>query len=310
MTLGHGCATTFAQAKSRHRGGRVEQRLFGGVEGGGTKFVCAIGTDPDHLLDEARFPTTTPDETLARVVEFFRRPRGQGRLVAVGVGSFGPIDCDPRSGTYGRITTTSKPHWANTDVLGRLRAELAVPVGWDTDVNVTALAEATLGAGRGTDPMVYVTVGTGIGGGAIVNGRPLRGWPHPEMGHLLVPIIEGDTFAGVCPFHGRCFEGLASGTALRARAGRPAEQLAADDPLWDLEVWYLATGLLAITAVLAPRCIVLGGGIGAVGGIHARVESELARRSAGYFPPRPVLTPGLAGRGGVIGGLLLAQSIV
>jgi fructokinase len=192
-------------------------------------------------------------------------------------------------------------------VVARLRAELGVPIAWDTDVNAAALAEARLGAGRGVDPLVYVTVGTGIGGGAIVDGRALHGWPHPEMGHLPVPVLDGDAFAGVCPFHGRCLEGMASGTALRARAGRPAEQLAPDDPLWEVEARYLAAGLLSITAVLAPRLIIVGGGLGSVPWLHPLIEAELARQGAGYFLARPVAAPGLAGRAGVLGALLLAQ---
>src|SRR5581483_3564813 len=223
------------------------ETVFGGVEGGGTKFVCLLGSGPGRIVDEVRFPTTAPDETLGRVIEFFQRSREGVQLAAVGVASFGPIDVDRGSATYGHITSTPKPHWQHANVVGRLRDALGVPVGWDTDVNGAALGERRWGAGGDADPLVYITVGTGIGGGALVNGQPVHGLLHPEMGHLLVPAFEGDTFPGVCPYHGRCLEGVACGPALQQRTGRPASELAPDDPVWDLEAQYLAFGLLCIS---------------------------------------------------------------
>jgi fructokinase len=291
------------------------QEVFGGVEGGGTKFVCVLGTGPGHVVDELRFATTTPEETLGRVVAFFRRPHPDVRLVAVGVASFGPIDLDPASPTYGHITTTPKPDWPGTDVVGMLRAALGVPIGWDTDVNGAALGERRWGAGGGPDPLVYITVGTGIGGGALVHGWPLHGLVHPEMGHLLVPGFDGDTFPGICPFHGRCLEGVASGSALHARIGRPAEDLAADDPVWELEAKYLAFGLLCITEVLSPQRIVVGGGVASQSHLFDRMRRHLVGLNNGYIA-RPALSdgvsdyvvpPGLGGEAGVMGALELAR---
>ncbi len=291
------------------------RQVFGGVEGGGTKFVLLIGTGPDDIVDEAQFPTTTPLETLGHVVEFFTRPREGVRLAAIGVSSFGPIDPDPLSPTYGYITTTPKPGWAHTDVVGLLRETLGVPVGWDTDTNGAALGERRWGAGRSVDPLYYITVGTGIGGGGLVNGRLLHGLMHPEMGHLLLPAFDGDTFAGVCPYHGRCLEGVASGPALRARLGRPAQEVGPDDPVWELEARYLAAGLLSIVETLSPQRIIVGGGVASAPGLLDRVRRQLVRLNNGYIA-RPeladgvadyIVPPGLGSRSGVMGALELAR---
>jgi len=291
------------------------RQVFGGVEGGGTKFVLLIGTGPDDIVDETQFPTTTPVETLDQVVEFFARPREGARLAAIGVSSFGPIDPDPTSPTYGYITTTPKLGWAHTDVAGLLRERLGVPVGWDTDTNGAALGERRWGEGRDADPLYYITVGTGIGGGGLVNGRLLHGLMHPEMGHLLLPAFDGDTFAGVCPYHGRCLEGVASGPALRARLGRPAQEVGPDDPVWELEAQYLAAGLLSIVEILAPQRIIVGGGVASAPGLLDRVRRQLVRLNNGYIA-RPelmdgmadyIVPPGLGGRSGVMGALELAR---
>jgi fructokinase len=290
--------------------------MLGAIEGGGTKFNLLIGTGPDDIVEETRFPTTTPAETLERSIEFFRRPRRGIRIAAVGVASFGPIDLDRASPTYGFITTTPKPHWAHTDVVGSLAAALGVPIGWDTDVNGAALGERRWGAGRDADPLVYITVGTGIGGGAVVQGRPLHGLLHPEMGHLPMPALEGDAFAGICPYHGRCLEGLACGPALQARLGRPAQEVGPDDPVWELEAQYLAYGLFAISVVLSPQRIVVGGGVAGAPGLLDRVRRHLARVNSGYIA-RPALNteletyvvpPGLGTRAGVLGALELARA--
>jgi len=292
-----------------------QRTIFGGVEGGGTKFACVVGMGPDGIVDEIRFPTTTPDETLGRTIEFFRRPRPGMRLSAVGVGSFGPIDVDRTSPTYGHITTTPKPHWAHTDVLGVLRRALGVPIGWDTDVNSAALGEGRWGAGRGFDPLAYVTVGTGIGEGAIVDGRPLHGLVHPEMGHLLVPPFDGDTFPGVCPYHGRCLEGVASGPALQARMGRPGQEVSPDDPVWDLEGQYLAFGLLCIAQCLSPQRIVVGGGVAGMPHVLEPTRRHLLRLNNRYIArlssadevERYVVPPGLGEKSGILGALELAR---
>lgn len=278
---------------------------MGGVEAGGTKLVCAVGTGPDDVRAEACFPTTSPDETLGRAARFLRAHAP----AAVGVASFGPLDLDPRSPTAGHITRTPKPGWAGVDVAGVFRRALGVPVAIDTDVNGAALAESRWGAGGGADPLVYVTVGTGIGGGAIVAGRPLHGLLHPEMGHLRVPREPADAFPGACPFHGDCLEGLASGRAVRERRGLPGEALRVDDPVWALVARYLALGLANIVTVLSPRRIVVGGGVMRHPSLLARVREHVRAIVAGYVPvpEQLIVAPALGERAGVLGALALAS---
>ena len=293
------------QRHARRGGGRLSRAaLVGGVETGGTRVRCVVGTGPDDVRAETIVPTTTPVETLGRVVEFFRAHAGG--LAAVGVACFGPIDLDRRSPTFGRITTTPKAGWANTDVVGALRT-LSVPVAFDTDVNGAALGESRWGAGRGVDPFVYVTVGTGIGGGAVVGGRPLHGLVHPEMGHVPIAREPGDTFAGACPYHGGCLEGLASGVALRERWGAAPETLPAEHDAWRLQARYLALGVAAIAAVLSPPRIVLGGGVMRAPALLARVRAETAKALAGYVRAPDLVAPALGERAGVLGAVALAQ---
>jgi len=202
--------------------------LYGGVEAGGTKFVCAVGDASGRILDEVTFPTTSPDQTLARAISFFKAFSG---LRAIGVGSFGPVDPRPGSPTWGFITTTPKPGWRNTDVAGILGRALNLPVAFDTDVNAAALGEKRWGAAQNVDDFIYLTIGTGIGGGGMFNGTLMHGLLHPEMGHIRIPHDLGrDPFPGACPYHGDCLEGLASGPAIAARWGVPGEQLPPDHP--------------------------------------------------------------------------------
>ncbi|HZU14650.1 MAG TPA: ROK family protein [Chloroflexota bacterium] len=289
------------------------RRVFGGVEGGGTKFKLLIGTDPHDIVAQAQIPTTTPDETLERVIAFFRRPDIE--LAAVGCASFGPIDLDTRSPTYGCITTTPKPGWAYTNVVRTLGSELGVPVAWETDTAGAALGEYTWGAGRHIEVLVYVTVGTGIGGAVLINGRPVHGLLHAEMGHVLVPVADGDTFAGICPYHGQCLEGMASGPALRARTGRPGETIAPDDPIWDLEAAYLGAGLHQIGYVLSPQKIIVGGGVPQTPHLLEKIRRQVTSLNHGYLA-HPALSggirdyivpPGLGADAGVIGALELAR---
>ena len=213
--------------------------VYGAIEAGGTKFICLVGSGPDDIRARARIPTTTPDETLSAVLEFFQE-NGAG-MQALGVAAFGPLDLNKDSSTYGYITTTPKPDWSNTDLLGPLQAALDIPIAFDTDVNGAALGEGRWGAAQGLDDFVYLTVGTGIGGGAMVNGKLLHGAQHPEMGHMLLPHDrQQDPFDGICPFHGDCLEGLANGPAIQVRWGQPANDLPADHPAWELEAHYLA----------------------------------------------------------------------
>ncbi|HET6569429.1 MAG TPA: ROK family protein, partial [Rhodothermales bacterium] len=255
-------------------------KTFGGIEAGGTKFICAVGTGPDDLRRIEQIPTTTPAETFSRVVAFFRS--SPAPLAAIGIGSFGPVDPDPASPTFGHITTTPKPGWADTDFAGAIRDALNVPVAFDTDVNAAALGEYTWGAAQGLDTFLYLTVGTGIGGGGLVNNTPLHGLIHPEMGHVMVPRAPGDDVPGTCPYHGDCLEGMASGPALEARWGTKAEDLPPDHQAWAFEAHYLAHALASYVYVLSPRRIILGGGVMKQGHLFPMVRQRLLDVLNGY----------------------------
>lgn len=287
--------------------------IFGGVEAGGTKFVCAVGTADGEILLEERFPTTNPEETLGRTASFFKHS-GQP-LAGVGIGTFGPTDPDPDSPTYGFITSTPKPGWANVDFRGRLAQELQVPVAFDTDVNAAALGEATWGAAQGLHTFIYVTIGTGIGGGALVQGSLLHGMIHPEMGHIFLPHDEKlDPFPGICPFHRDCFEGLASGPAMKQRWGKPAETLPPDHPAWELEAGYIASALVSYICILSPQRIILGGGVMEQKALFPLIRSKVLEMLNGYIASPAILEsietyivpPGLGKRAGVSGAIALA----
>jgi fructokinase len=291
----------------------------GGVELGGTKAVCVVGTGPDDVRAEARVPTTTPAETLGRIVDFFADRAATQPLAALGVASFGPLDLDPRSATFGFITTTPKQPWRQVDLVTALGRALGTTVALDTDVNAAALAEHRWGRGRGVETLVYVTVGTGIGGGVLVAGRPLHGLVHPEIGHVRVPHDRArDAFAGVCPHHGDCWEGLASAPALAARWGQPPESWPDDHPAWALEAEYLALGLANVVLTLSPQRIVLGGGVMARVGLLPLVRTRLRAVLAGYVKSRAVeegiddylVAPALGERAGGLGALALARDAV
>lgn len=259
--------------------------MFGGVEAGGTKFVCLIGTGPDDIGETQRIDVTGPLETLGAAHAFFRRVIDSGtRLDSIGIGSFGPIELRPDHPRYGWITSTPKAGWSGTDVVGSFTRAFGLPVGCDTDVNAAALAEGRWGAGRGLASFVYLTLGTGIGGGAIVDGRPLHGLVHPEMGHIVVPRRPGDRFESLCPFHGNCLEGMASGPAIGARFGRRAELLVGADreAATQLVGFYLAAGIRSIVYVLAPERIVVGGGLSELKGVMATTRAELRGQLKGY----------------------------
>jgi fructokinase len=239
--------------------------LIGAIEAGGTKFVCAVGTGPgERLLARESFPTGgDPAVLLDRVAAWLVEQESRfGQLAALGIASFGPVDLDPASQTWGYITSTPKAGWQYTNLVGGLRQRLRdLPVGFDTDVNGAALGEHAWGAARGLDDFIYLTIGTGIGGGGMVGGQMMHGLLHPEMGHMVLPRIAGDDFPGVCPFHGDCWEGLCTGPAMNARAGAPAETLAADHPAWELETHYIARALANIIYAVSPRRIIIGGSV-------------------------------------------------
>lgn len=289
--------------------------LYGGIEAGGTKFVCAVGSGPDDIRATHRFPTTTPDETLIQAQEFFAKWHAETPLRAIGIAAFGPVDPTPGSKYYGHITTTPKPHWAHTDVVGRFADQFGIPIAFDSDVNGAALGEHTWGAAQGLDTFVYLTVGTGIGGGGMVGGKLLHGLMHPEMGHMLLPHdLEIDPFPGWCPYHGDCLEGLAAGPAIEKRWGTPASQLPPDHAAWALEAHYLALGLANITLVLSPQRIILGGGVMDQTHLYPAIRTRLQEILNGYIQKDAlaagidefVVPPGLGNRAGVLGSIALA----
>ncbi len=287
--------------------------MYGAIEAGGTKFVCGIGTNPDNLKT-ILIRTTTPERTLGEAIGFFRDSGTPIR--AVGIGSFGPVDLHRKSATFGHITSTPKPGWRDYDIAGAVAGAMRVPVGFDTDVNAAVLGETRWGAAAGLADSLYLTVGTGIGGGSIVNGSVLHGLVHPEMGHIRIPHdFEEDPFPGCCPFHGDCLEGLASGPAIEARWGKAAEQLPEDHEAWDLEARYIALGLASWICTLSPMRIILGGGVMSRSFLLDKVRKKLSGLLGGYIQARElkeglndyVVPAKLGSRAGVIGSLVLAE---
>ncbi len=284
--------------------------LVAGVEMGGTKVSCRLARHPLRPLHDATFPTTGPDETLGRVVEHLGRGRSRwGPVRGVGLGSFGPVEIRVGHPGHGRLTATPKPGWPGVDVVGPVAEAIGAPVHLDTDVNAAALGESAHGHGRDVDSLVYLTIGTGIGGGHVVGGEIVGALGHPEMGHVAVARRAGDDVEGTCPTHGDCWEGLASGTAMRARWARPAEALtgAELDEAVRTEAWYLAAGLEQVVLTIAPHRIVLGGGVMSMPGLLEATRLELADR-LGRYPgiaehtePGFVRSSGLDGLAGLVG---------
>lgn len=287
--------------------------IYAGVELGGTKCVAILARGPGDVLARETVPTTTPDETLTRLGAILERWRAEQPYAALGIASFGPVDLDTRSSTHGHITSTPKPGWSGTDVLGPLRSAVAVPAAFDTDVNGAAFAEMRWGSGQGFDDFAYITVGTGVGVGLIVNGAPTRGFAHCELGHIRVPRIAGDGFPGSCPFHGDCVEGLAAGPSLIARVGADqVAELGSDDPVWQSVAWAIAQMCHAIVCTAAPRAIAIGGGVmERQPHLLARVERMLVESLAGYMRlpsgEAYLRTPALGADAGPLGAIALAM---
>ncbi|WP_066558153.1 ROK family protein [Croceicoccus bisphenolivorans] len=285
-----------------------KEPLLGAIEAGGTKFVLAVGTAPDNTAARHVIPTQMPSETLAEAEAWFR---AQGSIAALGIASFGPIDIDRASRTWGHITTTPKSGWSECDIAGFFAARFAVPVGFDTDVNGAAWAEVRFGAGRGVSSLAYVTVGTGIGGGLVIDGEPIHGASHPEMGHIFVRRgPSDDDFAGHCPIHGDCLEGLASGPAIIARWGSPLSDLPQDHPAHALVSGYLAHLCYDIFAITAAEVVVLGGGVLRTPGLLQRVREQATALASGYLPGgarHRVEAAGLGEDAGITGALMLAE---
>jgi fructokinase len=289
--------------------------LFGGMEGGGTKFVCAVGTGPENVREEIRFPTTNPDETLERAITFFKKHT----LAAIGLAPFGPLDLNPASPAYGSITATPKPGWGNTDIINRFRRHIKVPMAFDLDVNAAAFGEYHwIPENRGLNSLVYFTIGTGIGAGFIVNGQVVHGLTHPEAGHMHIPHDrQKDPFPGSCPFHGDCFEGLANGPAIGKRWGQAADSLPEDHPAWDLEAGYIALALANVIFTLSPQRIVLGGGVMERHQLFPLIRQKVRQILNSYIPSLVVkgamneyiVPPGLGKRSGILGAMAMAKEL-
>jgi fructokinase len=261
----------------------VEPLLLGAIEAGGTKFLCAISDRDGATLMRTRIPTTTPQETLGAASAFFSDATAQyGTLSAFSIGSFGPLSLNPVANDFGCITSTPKTGWQDVDLLAHFRRSFDAPMALDTDVNCAAVGERLFGSGQGLDTFCYVTVGTGIGVGMVINGAPHGGANHPEAGHIALPRAPGDdVFAGICPYHGDCLEGLACGPAMHARWGVPAEALPSDHPAWDIEADYLAGLCVTLTYTVRPDRIIIGGGV-MQPQMYDRVRRALTAKLAGY----------------------------
>ena len=304
---------------------RRREALVGSIEAGGTKFVCALGSGPGDL-ERIEFPTThLPNQVLSDVTDWLRdQQERRGRLRAIGIGSFGPVDLDRDSPTYGHITSTPKSGWQNTDIVGPIaRAFPNVPIGFDTDVNAAALGEYHWGNAAGLSDFVYITIGTGIGAGGLARGRRLHGLVHPEMGHMMLPRLAGDDFKGDCPYHGRCWEGLCSGPAIQARTGMSADHLPRDHDAWAMVTDYIAYAVANIAYVLSPKRIIIGGSVRKAGGlgqdrffqmirkrtgtiINGYLASPMLKEGIGDF----ILPPRLGDDAGICGAIALAQEMV
>jgi fructokinase len=289
--------------------------LFGAVEAGGTKFVCAVGTGPQDLRARIEFPTTSPRETISRVITFFEEQAKREPLLAIGIASFGPIDVNPGSPFWGHITSTPKPGWQDVDLAGPIRHSLKLPVAFDTDVNVAALGEREWGAAQGLDTFVYVTVGTGIGGGGMLEGGLMHGALHPEMGHMRIPHDwQTDPFPGACPFHGDCWEGLAAGPTIEARWGGKGQHLPPSHQAWELEAHYLALGVNNLICTVSPQRIILGGGVMRQAGLFPLVRRKSLALLNSYIQVSAITEhieeyiapPQLGDNAGVLGAIALA----
>ncbi|WP_423191751.1 ROK family protein [Caldifermentibacillus hisashii] len=285
--------------------------MLGSIEAGGTKFVCGIGNEQGEVLERISIPTKTPAETIPEVIEFFKKRK----VEAIGIGTFGPIDVKKSSPTYGHILNTPKLAWQSYPFLQAVADELQVPTGFTTDVNAAALGEYQFGAAKGLDSCLYITVGTGIGAGAVVNGELLEGLSHPEMGHIIVRRHPDDHFEGCCPFHKDCFEGLAAGPAIEKRWGKKGVELTDRKEVWEMEAYYIAQALVQYIMILVPERIVIGGGVAHQESIFPAVRENVKSLLNGYFTHQElneniadyIVAPGLKDNAGLVGGLVLAS---
>ncbi|REK71361.1 ROK family protein [Paenibacillus paeoniae] len=285
-------------------------RIYGAIEGGGTKFVCGLGTEDGTIRETVTIPTTTPEETMGKAMAYF----ADKGIEAIGIGTFGPIDVNVASATYGTVTSTPKPYWSGYDIVGHVKRELNVPVGFDTDVNAAALGELLWGAAQGLKSCLYLTVGTGIGAGAVAEGKLVHGLTHPEMGHILVRRHSEDQYAGGCPFHGDCLEGLASGPAIEARWGTKASELGEEHAAWRMQSYYIAQALVNYTLILSPERLILGGGVMHQSHLFPLIREQVQGLLNGYVLHPAlhedihsyIVKPGLGDKAGISGALALA----
>ncbi|HTX90289.1 MAG TPA: ROK family protein [Anaerolineales bacterium] len=293
----------------------VDGKLYGAMEGGGTKFVCAVGNGPEDIREEIRFPTTGPDETIEKAIAFFKKHKP----AAIGLAPFGPLDLHPSSPSYGSITATPKAGWSNTDILGRFRRAFDLPLAFDLDVNAAAFGEYSwLQENRNLDSLVYYTIGTGIGAGLVIGGKLVHGLTHPEAGHMHLPHdLQKDPFPGSCPFHRDCFEGLANGPAIGKRWGQSGDSLPDEHPAWDLEATYIAHALVSTITLLSPQRIVLGGGVMERLQLFPMIRCKVKEILNGYIPSPLfegtldgyIVPPGLGKRSGILGAMALAKTL-
>ena len=286
-------------------------KYYGSLEAGGTKMVCAIGDEQGNILERISIPTLEPEKTMPAIIDFFKNKN----ISALGIGCFGPVDLDRKSATYGYITTTPKLPWKNYDIVGVCEKELGVPVGFDTDVNVSALGEATWGCTKDLSNSIYITVGTGIGVGVIIDRKPYHGMLHPEGGHIFLARHPQDPMEkGVCPYHELCLEGLASGPAIAARWGKPGAELADRKEVWELEAYYLAQAICSYIMILSPERIIVGGGVSHQEQMMPMIRKEVERQMGGYIQAKGmkdldhyIVLPSLNDNQGIMGGLKLAM---
>ena len=293
--------------------------LYGALEAGGTKMICAVGNEDGQILDQVSIPTSTPEETMPQIIEYFRAkldaPEGEEKIQAIGVACFGPVDVRPNSKTYGNILYTPKIPWRNFPMVKTLREALDnIPVGFDTDVNGSLLGEATWGCAKGLSDAVYFTIGTGIGMGAMSGGNLIHGMLHPEAGHIKMAPVPGDEYRGHCPNHGTCFEGMACGPAIQDRWGKPAKELREMPEVWDLEAKYIAQALTSIIYTLSPQKIILGGGVMSQSQLFPLIRKYVLEYINGYIDTKELrninayITPAaLNGNQGIMGALKLAE---
>lgn len=291
--------------------------LFGGIEAGGTKFVCVIGDENNKILKKLIIPTDVPDITFPKVIDFFKSLNSKDTLTAIGIGSFGPIELNKQSPYFGYITNTPRMGWKNFNFIGKMREEFNIPFGFDTDVNIAALGEHCAGAARDLDTFIYITVGTGIGMGGMVSNNLMHGLVHPEMGHIIIPRHNNDNFIGTCQLHKNCLSGLASGLSMQKRWGvSAASDLHPDHLAWDIEADYLSIAIVNCSLILSPQKIILDGGVIKNSPLLSKIHSKVLNLLNGYIKHEKILAhiedyivmPILGDDAGAIGALNLAKN--